>query len=489
MLDAAVQALFIVLQPGHLAYLLVGVGVGLAVGVLPGLGGIVGMALLLPLTFTMDATAGLAMLIGVAAVITTSDTFVSVLMGCLARPDRRQPSSTAMRWRKGRGRLRAPPPSCFHVRRHHRCVGPVPVAAGRARAGSVLCLARTADDERDGSLHDRRFVGQCTAQGHPRRLARPVPRHLGRLQHHGGIPLLLRDGLSVRWHSARGPLPRPLCDPGVSGRFVARRIDCPQGAFRRIGLGRGRPRRPSELAAGRAPFPGRCRCRDRARSRRLDRRLAQLRPAGAHRARQVEIRLRRCAGCDRPGKRQQRQGRRRADPDASFGVPGSAGMALLLSAMVVQGIQPGPRMLTDNLQLIFALVWSLAIGNVVGTAVCFALSRPISRLALVPFSLLFPVVFTLIIVGAYQSTRHFGDLLALVACGMLGWLMKRFGFPRAPLLIGFILSALVERNLWITLNRYGWDWLSRPGVLVIGVLTLLFLGYGLRAALRREKSA
>ena len=67
--------------------------------------------------------------------------------------------------------------------------------------------------------------------------------------------------------------------------------------------------------------------------------------------------------------------------------------------------------------------------------------------------------------------------------------MKRFGFPRAPLLIGFILSALVERNLWITLNRYGWDWLSRPGVLAIGVLTLLFLGYGLRAALRREKSA
>ena len=62
------------------------------------------------------------------------------------------------------------------------------------------------------------------------------------------------------------------------------------------------------------------------------------------------------------------------------------------------------------------------------TAVCFALSRPISRLALVPFSLLFPVVFTLIIVGAYQSTRHFGDLLALVACGILGWLMKRFGF-------------------------------------------------------------
>ena len=81
MLEALVEAFFTLLAPGHLLHLVLGVFLGLIVGVFPGLGGIVGLSLLLPFLYGMDVVSALAMLIGLVAVIPTSDTFTSVLMG------------------------------------------------------------------------------------------------------------------------------------------------------------------------------------------------------------------------------------------------------------------------------------------------------------------------------------------------------------------------------------------------------------------------
>ena len=81
MFEAAIAALQVILTPEHFGYLFLGVIVGLFIGILPGLGGMVGMALLMPLTYGMDPVSGVAMLIGLGSVITTSDTFPSVLMG------------------------------------------------------------------------------------------------------------------------------------------------------------------------------------------------------------------------------------------------------------------------------------------------------------------------------------------------------------------------------------------------------------------------
>jgi putative tricarboxylic transport membrane protein len=491
MLDAAVQAFFIVLQPGHLAYLMVGVGVGLAVGVLPGLGGIVGMALLLPLTFTMDATAGLAMLIGVAAVITTSDTFVSVLMGV---PGSAGSQATVVDGyamaQKGEGARALS--AAFLASMFGGIIGALalclslPVARG-------LVLSFASPELLMMSVMGLCMIGVLSGNAPLKGiLAASLGLFLGTW---GASNITAEYRYSFEMDYLFDGIPLVVLSLGLYAIPEFLDVLSRGGSIARKGLSVGSGWgegardvrrhwplvvRHSLVGVGVGIVPGLGAsivdwlnygllvrtARDKSKFGSGDVR-GVIAPESANNAKEGGALI----------------------PTLLFGVPGSAGMALLLSAMVVQGIQPGPRMITDNLELIFALVWSLAIGNVVGTAVCFALSRPISRLALVPFSLLFPVVFTLIIVGAYQSTRHFGDLLALIACGILGWLMKRFGFPRAPLLIGFILSALVERNLWITLNRYGWDWLSRPGVLAIGVLTLLFLGYGVRAALRREKSA
>src|SRR5690606_3734128 len=136
-------------------------------------------------------------------------------------------------------------------------------------------------------------------------------------------------------------------------------------------------------------------------------------------------------------------------PTLLFGVPGSASMALLLGAMIVVGVEPGPRIIENNLDIVMVLIWSLALANIAATVICLGLSRPIAALTQIPFPVLFPFIFLLITLGAYQTTRHPGDLVVFIGFGVLGWIMKKVGAPRPPLLVGFILSTLAERYLWL----------------------------------------
>ncbi|MGL6250357.1 MAG: tripartite tricarboxylate transporter permease, partial [Billgrantia desiderata] len=143
-------------------------------------------------------------------------------------------------------------------------------------------------------------------------------------------------------------------------------------------------------------------------------------------------------------------------------------------------------MLTRDLDLVFVIIWSLALANVFGTFICLLLSRPIARLTFVPFHYIAPVIIVIVIVGAWQETRHWADLAFLLGFGLLGWLMKRSGMPRPPLLIGFILSGLAERYLWMSYNLYDWEWLMRPGVLTIGALAVALIVASVR--LKRNTS-
>jgi TctA family transporter len=94
----------------------------------------------------------------------------------------------------------------------------------------------------------------------------------------------------------------------------------------------------------------------------------------------------------------------------------------------------------------------------------------------------------LVTLGAYQATRHIGDLLALLGFGLLGWTMKRIHAPRAPLLVGFILSTLTERYLWLTTSRYGLEWLTRPGVISIMIITAILVWLSLRKPKTKDVS-
>ena len=159
-------------------------------------------------------------------------------------------------------------------------------------------------------------------------------------------------------------------------------------------------------------------------------------------------------------------------PTIAFGVPGTASMALLLGAFLIHGMNPGPDMLTKHLDVTYTLVWSVAIANIIGAGICFVFADQLAKIALVRISILAPVIIAITFVGAFQGSKEWGDILVLLGLGLLGWIMKRLRWPRPPLILGFVLGDIFENSLFISTERYGADWLTRPVVVVLFALTL-----------------
>src|SRR5947209_8707442 len=159
-------------------------------------------------------------------------------------------------------------------------------------------------------------------------------------------------------------------------------------------------------------------------------------------------------------------------PTVAFGVPGSATMAILLGAFLIHGLVPGPDMLTKHLDITYAMVWSIALANILGAGMCYAFSPQFAKLSVVRFSLILPAVLGIIYIGAFEATRQWGDLYSLLAFGLLGWIMKQFKWPRPPLILGVVLGDTIERYLFISVERYGLSWLMRPVVAILFAIAI-----------------
>jgi TctA family transporter len=176
-------------------------------------------------------------------------------------------------------------------------------------------------------------------------------------------------------------------------------------------------------------------------------------------------------------------------PTFLFGIPGSGSMAVFLGGLLILGIQPGPSMITENVDLIYTAIWSLALANVFGATLSIALSKPITRLTLVPFSYLAPFMVLIITFACYQATRSWGDLFALLLMGILGWVMKQYGWPRPAALIGYVLADNLEIYLFISVQRYGFEWLTRTGVIVLAAIIIASLTMGVFYQSRKASKA
>src|SRR5690606_36649070 len=97
-------------------------------------------------------------------------------------------------------------------------------------------------------------------------------------------------------------------------------------------------------------------------------------------------------------------------------------------------------MIRSNLDTVYVIIWSLALANILGAGLCVLLARPVARLTEIPFTYLAPFILSMICFAAFQATRSMGDLVMLGIVGLLGLAMKRQGWPRPALLIGFVLS-------------------------------------------------
>src|SRR5690348_1458339 len=162
-------------------------------------------------------------------------------------------------------------------------------------------------------------------------------------------------------------------------------------------------------------------------------------------------------------------------PTVAFGVPGSATMAILLGAFLIHGLVPGPDMLTKNLSITYAMVWSVALANILGAGLCYAFSPQFAKLATLRYTLILPAVLGIVYIGAFEATRQWGDLFTLLFFGLVGWLMKQFKWPRPPLILGVVLGDTIERYLFISIERYGLSWMLRPIVVLLFALAILGL--------------
>jgi TctA family transporter len=173
-------------------------------------------------------------------------------------------------------------------------------------------------------------------------------------------------------------------------------------------------------------------------------------------------------------------------PTVAFGVPGSATMAILLGAFLIHGLVPGPDMLHKNLDITYAMVWSVALANILGAGLCYAFSPQFARLATLRYTLILPAVLSIVYIGAFEASRNWGDLFALLLFGVLGWVMKQFKWPRPPLVLGLVLGDSIERYMFISIERYGFTWLWRPVVAVLLIMAIVGLVRPLIADVRRQ---
>ena len=160
-------------------------------------------------------------------------------------------------------------------------------------------------------------------------------------------------------------------------------------------------------------------------------------------------------------------------PTIALGIPGGAGMAILLGAFVMVGLTPGPDMLTTGLKYTFAIAWILAVANLLTTAIGLLFCAPIARLSFLPVYVLAPTIMAVCLVGAYLDGNEIENVFLAVGLGFLGYMMRRTGYPRAPLIIGVVLGGIVERYLHMSLKLYGGLFFLRPiSMFLIAIIVL-----------------
>lgn len=162
-------------------------------------------------------------------------------------------------------------------------------------------------------------------------------------------------------------------------------------------------------------------------------------------------------------------------PTIAFGIPGSVSMAVLLGAFVIAGLQPGPEMLTTNLNVTFSMVWIMVISNLVAVVVSLLLLRQLVKLTFIRGTWLVPFLLVLLSIGAFTANSSYLDIVVMLAAAALGVVCIHWDWPRVPFLLAVVLGASAERYLFLSYSLSGWSWLAGPVVIVMGLLVLVVL--------------
>jgi putative tricarboxylic transport membrane protein len=177
-------------------------------------------------------------------------------------------------------------------------------------------------------------------------------------------------------------------------------------------------------------------------------------------------------------------------PLMTLGIPPNVVMALLLGAFVIHGLQPGPLMMSQRPDVFWGIVASMYIGN----AMLLVLNMPMIgmwvQVLKLPYRILFPLILMFCIVGVFASGNAVFDVFVMVVFGVLGYLMRKFGYEPAPLVLAFVLGPMLENNLRKSLILSQGDFaifLERPiSAVCLGLAAVALLAPLLPALARRR---
>jgi TctA family transporter len=487
-MTAALQALSIILSFDRLIFLILGVLFGLALGLVPGIGGLTGFALLVPFTYSMDPFSAFAMLLGMHSVIATSDVVTAVLFGVPGHTASQATVLDGLPMTK-RGEASRALSACYASSLLGGLIGaaflavvlPIvrPIVLGVATpemlALTIFGIAMVATLSGKSPLRGISaacfgiligMIGTNVQTGQERWTG-------GSLYLLEGIPLvpivlgffalpelcdlvIQRTAMSsnVSINSRKGMV-QGIVDSfkhwflvlrcSVFGAFLGMIPGITGAVTDWLAYGHAmQSEKGAKESFGKGDVRG------------------VVAPESANNAREGGMLV----------------------PMLAFGVPGGPVQAIMLGALMVHGFIPGPDMLTKHLDLTYSMVWSIALANVFGTILCFLLSGQFAKVATLRFSVILPVIIPIVFVGAFEGSHSWGDLIVLVFFGMVGWIMKRLKWARPPVILGLVLGILIERYMSISFMRYGTDWMLRPGVMgLLFISALVFLSPLIRLVL------
>ena len=477
-MEQFVSSLFQLFEITHLLFLFGGTLLGLTVGILPGLGGTSGLALVLPFVFNLDPSHALAMMIGVLAPTTTSDTFPAVLMGIPGTSGSQATVMDGFPLSKQGMAARALSAAFFSsllggvfgalilsVSIYYAI--PIIMTFGFGEQFLLILLALLMV----GALTGENFVKGITAcflglmigsigtapiTGDPRFT-------FDTLYLIEGVPLVI-VGLGlfaipeiVGLLDSKGAIAKSLTKQKgwlvgikdvVKNWFIVLRcstLGCIVGAL--PGLG-------GTVVDWIAYSHLRQTTKDTSQLGKGDIR-GVIAPESANNAKEGGALI----------------------PTLLFGIPGSGNKVLLLGGFILIGIEPGLDMVTTHLDLTYLMIWSLAIANILGAGLCIGFASHISKITLIRYYILAPVMIVLIFFATFNINRDWYDFIGLLTFGLIGITFKNFGWSRPALLIGFFLSSKVELLSYQTQAVYGLSFISRPVsiILILLCVATLFL--------------
>lgn len=174
-------------------------------------------------------------------------------------------------------------------------------------------------------------------------------------------------------------------------------------------------------------------------------------------------------------------------PLLTMGIPGSSTAAVLLGALMIHDITPGPELFQTSRELVYTLFASMFLANVMMGVIGVYGSKAFARICDLSKTILYPLIFTFAILGSYAVEKNLVHVIICLVFGLIGWLMKKYKYPAAPVVLGVVLGRLMELNFCQALMVGGWSSFLRPFTLILFAISIAAIVWPILSEKKKNK--